>query len=82
MPSEDENIRFLYLILTINGSPSALIDWDAVGAALALKKGAVTKRWSRLQKAIKDGANPGPSAHEFLWLLVKHTNGEAGKVCS
>ncbi|KAF2816232.1 uncharacterized protein BDZ99DRAFT_566081 [Mytilinidion resinicola] len=79
MPSEDENIKFLYLILTINGPPNALINWDAVGSALNLKKGAVTKRWSRLQKAIKDGTNPGPSAHELLWLLVKHTSGEAGK---
>jgi hypothetical protein len=51
-----------------------------VGKALELKNGAVTKRWSRLKQAMNEGKTPGPSAYEFLWLLVKHSARD--KVCS
>ena len=44
-----------------------------MGKALELKKGAVSKRWSRLKQAMNEGKTPGPSAYEFLWLLVKHS---------
>jgi hypothetical protein len=39
-----------------------------------LKKGAVTKRWSRLKKAMENGEAPGPSVYKFLWLCVKHSS--------
>ncbi|KAG9194673.1 hypothetical protein G6011_04708 [Alternaria panax] len=70
MPSEAENIKYLYLVLTNDGDP--IIDWDAVSAALDLKKGAVTKRWSRLKQAMKKNEAPGGTTYQFLWLCVKH----------
>jgi hypothetical protein len=39
-----------------------------------LKKGAVTKRWSRLKKAMENGEAPGPSVYQFPWLCVKHSS--------
>jgi hypothetical protein len=39
-----------------------------------LKKGAVTKRWSRLKKAMENEEAPGPSVYKFLWLCVKHSS--------
>ncbi|KAJ4368326.1 hypothetical protein N0V83_006682 [Neocucurbitaria cava] len=71
MPTEAENIQYLYLVLTNDGPPS--INWDAVGTALDLKKGAVTKRWSRLKQAMEKGEAPGGSTYQFLWLCVKHS---------
>ncbi|KAL1798694.1 hypothetical protein ACET3X_002731 [Alternaria dauci] len=70
MPSEVENINYLYLVLTNDGNPT--IDWDAVSAALDLKKGAVTKRWSRLKQAMEKNEVPGGITYQFLWLCVKH----------
>ncbi|KAF1919730.1 hypothetical protein BDU57DRAFT_441970 [Ampelomyces quisqualis] len=70
MPTETENVQYLYLILTHGGSPN--IDWDAVGTALDLKKGAVSKRWSRLKKSMENGEKPAGSVYKFLWLCVKH----------
>ncbi|EOA86904.1 hypothetical protein ACJQWK_08954 [Exserohilum turcicum] len=71
MPTEAENIQFLYLVLTYDNNPT--IDWDAIGHVLNLNKGAVTKRWSRLKKAIDQGETPSASAYGFLWLCVKHS---------
>jgi hypothetical protein len=39
-----------------------------------LKKGAVSKRWSRLKKAMENGEAPGGSVYKFLWLCLKHSN--------
>jgi hypothetical protein len=39
-----------------------------------LKKGAVTKRWSRLTKVMENGEAPSPSVYKFLWLCVKHSS--------
>ncbi|KZM25880.1 hypothetical protein ST47_g2942 [Ascochyta rabiei] len=71
MPSEQENIQYLYLVLTHGGVPT--INWDAICADLQLEKGAVTKRWSRLKQAMDKGVEPARSNHEFLWLMVKHS---------
>ncbi|RYO45447.1 hypothetical protein AA0113_g10389 [Alternaria arborescens] len=70
MPSEVENINYLYLVLTNDGNPT--IDWDAVSSALDLEKGAVTKRWSRLKQAMEKNDVPGGTPYQFLWLCVKH----------
>ncbi|KAF1838103.1 hypothetical protein BDW02DRAFT_594976 [Decorospora gaudefroyi] len=70
MPTEAENIQYLYLILTNDGNPD--IDWDAVGGALNLNKVAVTKRWSRLRQSMNKDEAPGGSTYQFLWLCVKH----------
>ncbi|OAL54452.1 hypothetical protein IQ07DRAFT_269462 [Pyrenochaeta sp. DS3sAY3a] len=70
MPTEQENVLFLYQVLTNDGAP--VIDWDAVAAELGLEKGAATKRWSRLKKAMDDGANPSPTSYALLWLCIKH----------
>jgi hypothetical protein len=50
------------------------IDWEAVGAAMDLKKGAVSKRWSRLKTSMEKGESPGGSVYNFLWLCLKHSN--------
>ncbi|KAH7398462.1 hypothetical protein BKA66DRAFT_546026 [Pyrenochaeta sp. MPI-SDFR-AT-0127] len=70
MPTEAENIQYLYLVLTSDGAPN--IDWDAVGAALDLKKGAVSKRWSRLKLAMEKGEKPSSATYQFLWHCVQH----------
>ncbi|EAT78698.1 hypothetical protein HBI56_170940 [Parastagonospora nodorum] len=72
MPTEQENVQYLYLVLT-NGSHIPQIDWDAVAEALDLKKGAVSKRWSRLKNSMDAGEAPGPSVYKFLWLCIKHS---------
>jgi hypothetical protein len=41
--------------------------------ALALEKGAATKRWSRLKQAMEKGEEPVSANYGFLWLLVKHS---------
>ncbi|KAF2873424.1 hypothetical protein BDV95DRAFT_343450 [Massariosphaeria phaeospora] len=71
MPSEEENLQYLYLVLTSGGAPT--IDWAAVGDSMELKPGAVSKRWSRLKTAMTEGKNPGGAAYPFLWLCVKHS---------
>ncbi|KAH7394935.1 hypothetical protein DE146DRAFT_615947 [Phaeosphaeria sp. MPI-PUGE-AT-0046c] len=71
MPTEEENTQYLYLILTHGGNPT--VDWDAVSAAMDLKKGAVSKRWSRLKKSMEAGEAPSGSVYKFLWLCVKHS---------
>ncbi|EUC50591.1 hypothetical protein COCMIDRAFT_744 [Bipolaris oryzae ATCC 44560] len=71
MPSDIENITYLYQVLTHDGPPT--IDWDAVSAALDLNKGAVTKRWSRLKSAMEKQQTPSSSSYSFLWLCVKHS---------
>ncbi|KAF2855764.1 hypothetical protein T440DRAFT_535948 [Plenodomus tracheiphilus IPT5] len=70
MPTDVENIHYLYLVLTNDGAPS--IDWTAVGAAMELKPGAVSKRWSRLKQSMEKGETPATSCYPFLWLCVKH----------
>ncbi|KAL5115659.1 hypothetical protein ACEQ8H_006458 [Pleosporales sp. CAS-2024a] len=72
MPTEQENVQYLYLVLTHGGAPT--IDYDAVSDAMQLSRGAVSKRWSRLKKAMEQGEAPGPSVYRFLWLCVKHSN--------
>lgn len=59
-----------YLVLTFGQQ----IDWNAVGTAMNLNKGAVSKRWSRLKQAMDKGGDPSGSTYEFLWLCVKHSN--------
>lgn len=49
------------------------VDWDAVGEALELSRGAVNKRWSRLKKAMEKEEAPSGSTYPFLWLCVKHS---------
>ncbi|KAF2010070.1 hypothetical protein BU24DRAFT_473253 [Aaosphaeria arxii CBS 175.79] len=71
MPSQGENIQYLYQVLTEGGNPT--IDFAKVGEVLDLKIGAVTKRWSRLKQAMKAGTVPNDSAYPFLWLCVKHS---------
>jgi len=41
---------------------------------MELNKGAVSKRWSRLKKAMEDSNPPGGSVYKFLWLCLKHSN--------
>jgi hypothetical protein len=38
-----------------------------------LKKGAVSKRWSRLKQSMDKGQTPSDSVYQFLWLCVKHS---------
>jgi hypothetical protein len=38
-----------------------------------LKKGAVSKRWSRLKQSMDKGQTPSGSVYKFLWLCVKHS---------
>ncbi|KAI8942676.1 hypothetical protein NX059_000726 [Plenodomus lindquistii] len=70
MPTDSENIHYLYLVLTHDGPPT--IDWAPVGAAMDLKPGAVSKRWSRLKQSMEKGETPPASNYPFLWLCVKH----------
>jgi hypothetical protein len=49
------------------------MDWDVIGNAMNLKKGAVSKRWSRLKKSMENGETPSGSVYKFLWLCVKHS---------
>ncbi|KAF1362728.1 hypothetical protein EJ07DRAFT_163334 [Lizonia empirigonia] len=72
MPSDQENMQYLYLVLTHGGPPT--IDWDPICAALNLKKEAATKRWSRLKLALETGDKPTRTNFDFLWLLVKHSS--------
>ncbi|KAF1937721.1 hypothetical protein EJ02DRAFT_48130 [Clathrospora elynae] len=74
MLTEAENVQYLYLILTNNGNPT--IDWQAVGAALGLNKGAASKRWSRLKLSMDKGEGSGGATYQFLWLCVKHNNND------
>ncbi|KAH8728773.1 hypothetical protein GQ44DRAFT_757182 [Phaeosphaeriaceae sp. PMI808] len=76
MPTEEENVLFLYLVLTHSGAPN--IDWDAVGTAMDLNKGAVTKRWTRLRNAMENHQQPSGSVYKFLWLCVKHSTRDKG----
>ncbi|XP_014562763.1 hypothetical protein COCVIDRAFT_83326 [Bipolaris victoriae FI3] len=71
MPSDSENITYLYQVLTHNGPPT--IDWEAVSAALDLNKGAVMKRWSRLKSAVERQQTSSSSSYPFLWLCAKHS---------
>ncbi|KAF1993008.1 hypothetical protein P154DRAFT_107178 [Amniculicola lignicola CBS 123094] len=73
MPSDEDNVKYLYTVLTAAGPPS--VDWAAVGTALDLKPGAVSKRWSRLKQGMEKG-NPPATAHPFLWLCMKHSTRE------
>ncbi|KAF1846578.1 uncharacterized protein K460DRAFT_126464 [Cucurbitaria berberidis CBS 394.84] len=77
MPTEAENVQYLYLVLTNDGPPT--IDWDAVGNALQLNKGAVSKRWSRLKKSMENGESTSGSTYQFLWLCVKHSKDDTAK---
>ncbi|KAF2645281.1 hypothetical protein P280DRAFT_475841 [Massarina eburnea CBS 473.64] len=74
MPTEDENINFLYLVLTNSGPPT--LDIPTISSALGLNNGATSKRWSRLRSAMEEGKNPGSTAYQFLWLAVKHSDRE------
>ncbi|ORY18998.1 hypothetical protein BCR34DRAFT_472521 [Clohesyomyces aquaticus] len=70
MPADEENAKYLYLVLTAAGPSS--IDWAAVAKDLDLKPGATSKRWSRLKQAMNENKPPGPTAYQFLWLCIKH----------
>ncbi|KAF1955725.1 hypothetical protein CC80DRAFT_78135 [Byssothecium circinans] len=70
MPTEEENLQFLYLVLTHGGQPN--LNMTAIANDLGLSNGATSKRWSRLKQAVEAGKPPGPSAYEFLWLALKH----------
>ncbi|KAH6614132.1 hypothetical protein C7974DRAFT_417865 [Boeremia exigua] len=70
MPTTEEQILFLYLILTHDGPP--VIDWDPVCAALNLEKGTAQKRWSRLKQSIDKGEAPLATNLSFVMLLVQH----------
>lgn len=48
------------------------IDWEPVCATFDLKRGAATKRWSRLKKTMEEGRDPGGDTYSFLWECVKH----------
>ncbi|KAH9874616.1 hypothetical protein IAQ61_003806 [Plenodomus lingam] len=74
MPTDSENIHFLYLILTHGGAPN--INWAAVATAMDLKSGAVSKRWYRLKQSMDKGETPAASNYPFLWLCVKHDKRE------
>jgi hypothetical protein len=39
-----------------------------------LKKGAVSKRWSRLKQSLEKGETPSGSVYTFLWLCLKHSS--------
>jgi hypothetical protein len=39
-----------------------------------LKKGAASKRWSRLKASMEKGETPSGSAYKFLWICVKHSS--------
>jgi hypothetical protein len=41
-----------------------------------LKKGAVSKRWSRLKTSMDANQTPTASVYKFLWLCVKHSTRE------
>ncbi|KAL1597952.1 hypothetical protein SLS60_008440 [Paraconiothyrium brasiliense] len=72
MPTEEENIQYLYLVLTHNGPPT--INWPPISTALSLSAGATSKRWSRLKKALEEGKPAGKGSYELLWLCVKHSS--------
>ncbi|KAJ4352441.1 uncharacterized protein N0V89_007789 [Didymosphaeria variabile] len=72
MPTEEENIQYLYLVLTHNGTPT--INWPPISTALSLSPGATSKRWSRLKKAVEEGKPAGKGSYELLWLCVKHSS--------
>ncbi|KAF2248662.1 hypothetical protein BU26DRAFT_377441, partial [Trematosphaeria pertusa] len=71
MPTEGENVQYLYLVLTNGGPPQ--IDMVAVSKALDLSPGATSKRWSRLKQAMEQGKYPSAGSYGFLWLCVKHS---------
>ncbi|CAI6276230.1 unnamed protein product [Periconia digitata] len=71
MPTTEDNINFLYLIITEDDSPA--LDMDTIATKLGLNKAAASKRWSRLKGAMNAGENPGPNAYKFLWLALKHS---------
>lgn len=90
MPSEQENAKFLYLLLTQKGSPTVCshleaklpfsannrsqIEWDPICSELNLEKGAATKRWSRLKQAMESGQDSAASSYSFLWLMLKNSD--------
>ncbi|KAL5438941.1 hypothetical protein PMIN06_010083, partial [Paraphaeosphaeria minitans] len=74
MPTEEENIQYLYLVLTHAGPPT--INWATVSTALSLSTGATSKRWSRLRTALESGKPAGKGSYELLWLCVKNSSRE------
>ncbi|KAJ4301651.1 hypothetical protein N0V90_003744 [Kalmusia sp. IMI 367209] len=70
MPTEEENIQYLYLVVTNSGPPQ--FDWPSVCKEVKLSQGAASKRWSRLKQAIEAGKPAGAGSLALLWLLVKH----------
>ncbi|KAF3003563.1 NADPH:quinone reductase [Curvularia kusanoi] len=77
MPTNEENVKFLHGVLTNKGVPK--VNWDPICEALDLKKGAVQKRWSRLQHAAAKGDKLPGSAEQLLWLMVKHQTSDTDK---
>ncbi|KAF2739101.1 hypothetical protein EJ04DRAFT_583543 [Polyplosphaeria fusca] len=71
MPSEEENVKYLYTVLTAGGTPQ--IDFNKVSETLGLKMSATNKRWSRLKIAMTQDKNAGPAAHQFVWLCLKNS---------
>ncbi|KAI0609640.1 hypothetical protein TUN199_05444 [Pyrenophora tritici-repentis] len=73
MPTIDENIQFLHLVLTNDGKPA--VNYSAVAAALNIRVSTVVKRLSRLNQSMDNDNAPRKSAYQFLWLCIKHTTG-------
>ncbi|PVI03554.1 hypothetical protein DM02DRAFT_697379 [Periconia macrospinosa] len=73
MPNDKENVKFLYHVVTSNGSPTP--DLEAIGQDLGINKKASSKRWSRLKAGMRTGEEPGRSACQYLWLVIKHSQG-------
>ncbi|KAF3044025.1 hypothetical protein E8E12_006916 [Didymella heteroderae] len=73
---QDQNIQFLYSVLTVNGNPT--VDWNPICVALNLDKGAVAKRWSRLKQAMDKQEKPAASNEELLWLMLEHSERRKG----
>ncbi|KAF2197176.1 hypothetical protein GQ43DRAFT_444480 [Delitschia confertaspora ATCC 74209] len=66
-----DNVKFLYLVMTSNGAPTT--QWPAVAESMESTHGAITKRWSRLSLAMKDGKEPAADTYQFLWAVFKHS---------
>ncbi|KAF1964593.1 hypothetical protein BU23DRAFT_575567 [Bimuria novae-zelandiae CBS 107.79] len=74
MPTEEENVQYLYLVLTNGGPPT--LDWGPICAELGVNQGAASKRWSRLKQALEAGKPAGAQAYQTLWTVFKHSRRE------
>lgn len=89
MPTPEENVKFLFLILTDHGQPAVCtfslscseplltpsqVNWEPICEELTLEKGAATKRWSRLKQSVEKGEDLPGSAQQLLWLMLKNSD--------